>query len=267
MSFISQLFSLFKLSSARMNFLKNRYPFKLLSFFRTSVRSPVELQRNKSDSALDKKPSQEALQLKSVETRESCSSLLFGKTSSEHSLDGRPGDCSWRKQQQKLDRELRDKLERLQSSLGRPKEPQADQGRLRLKRAYPWQNFNLSTVPPAELDFPKRQARSGNFLKPEASPSEQSLSSNSSHSLGGRGSLEDFKAQLPLFKSILKKSEFKPRPVKAVTFNNLATIYCPKAPTRDAEEVEAAACLGRFQPLKEEHSFSHLFTGKKQKTS
>lgn len=315
--------------STIMNYLKNRYPFKYFTNLFKIVNqncdvlpaASLELKRNKSDSVLatstetvkkpsaatllDKKPS--GINLSNAGSR---SSIPFSKTSSEHSLKvllnkgaspKPPSKCN-------LSKELQFKLNKLQAS----REVLSEEGRPKLKRAYPWQNFNLNSLSQTDMDKTKAKRRlSGNRLQLMKSASDQSmttasqtsLKSSSNHSiitvgsrsLSGRSSnesLDKIKNQMPLFKSILKKSSSKTKPMKEVSFNNISTIYRPggsyqatKKPMvqfksipnqsknspsdlkkTNCEKIIANTCLGRSEPLKEENSFLYLYSAKKQKT-
>lgn len=351
MSHISIYYLCFKLLSSKsfiMNFLKNRYPFKLLtSIFRLATRTSdvaqctIEPKRNKSDTGLSylvKNSSRESVNLKknssvsvaecqNIEKRqshhklvaaESCNSLPFSKVSSEHSFKGslckKKTSMNLKSNEQRADlgKELRLKLKKLQASLEPSKEDQ-DECRTKLKRAYPWQNFNLNSISRTDMaNKTSKAARLNNNLT--KSPSDQSMATlsdsslslkSSNHSLrsynsctslhkkSSYGSLEDIKNQMPLFKSILKKSSRKVQPMKEVTFNNITTIYGPnttqsvvkqnktltgkkqgdgellkmmkKKTNHDPSEV--AMCLGRSEPLKQENSFLKLYSRKRQKTA
>lgn len=297
-----------------MNYLKNCYPFKLFtSIFRIAARNDAthqistDLKRNKSDSVLTvQKTSLERLKLKKnpslpnnkhplelsnrssgqqLTPKESSSSLPCSKTSSEHSFGS-------------LNKELNLKLKQLQNSLSKPKgtllhSPEGNKPNH--KRAYPWQNFNLTKTSQVNLEL-----KLSNLTKTPSdqsmisqSSSNQSLRSFNSSSLTSlqnkpcrKDSLEAVRNQMPLLKSILKQPKSRKKIEKVVKFNSISTIYgssecsvkkdermhsilyptVEKRPTTVLQnKLDDEPNRGRCQPLKEEHSFLYLYTGKKPK--
>lgn len=303
-----------------MNYLKNCYPFKLFtSIFRVAARNDAthqistDLKRNKSDSVLTsvQKTSLERLKLKKnpslpnnkqplelsnrssghqLTPKESSSSLPCSKTSSEHSLGS-------------LNKELNLKLKQLQNSLSKPgSKPKGtllhspEGNKPNNKRAYPWQNFNLTKTSQVNLEL-----KISNLTKTPSdqsmisqSSSNQSLRSFNSSSLTSlqdkpcrKDSLETIRNQMPLLKSILKQPKSRKKIEKVVKFNSISTIYgssecgsvktdermhsilyptVEKRPTTVLQnQLDDEPNRGRCQPLKEEHSFLYLYTGKKPK--
>lgn len=299
-----------------MNYLKNCYPFKLFtSIFRLAARNDAthristDLKRNKSDSVLAvKRTSLERLKLKKnpslpinkhplelsnrssehqLTPRESSTSLPCSKTSSEHSLGS-------------LNRELNLKLKQLQNTLCKPgSKPKGtflhspEGHKPNHKRAYPWQNFNLTKTSQVNLE-PKTHSN----LNLDKTPSDQSMISKSSSNQSLRSlqdksykkySLEEVRNQMPLLKSILRQPKSKKKVEKVVKFNSISTIYgssecCSSTAKKDERmasilyptvekrsttdlqnKVDDEPSWGRCQPLKEEHSFLYLYTGKKPK--
>lgn len=227
--------------------------------------------------------------------RKSSSSDSCSKTSSEHSIGS-------------LSKELDLKLKQLQSSLCKPgSKPkntflQSSEGnKPNNKRAYPWQNFNLTKTAPVNLELKTR-----NNFNLNKTPSDESMISKSSSNQSLRSfnsltslqdtpcrkdSLEEVRNQMPLLKSILKQPKSKKKIEKVVKFNSISTIYgssdCCSVTGKKDEKMhsilypteekcqESTTVLqknagdepnrGRCQPLKEEHSFLYLYTGKKPK--
>ncbi|KAF7267386.1 hypothetical protein GWI33_019390 [Rhynchophorus ferrugineus] len=238
-----------------MNYLKNRYPFKFISnILRMAsqkvelLNKPVDLKRNRSDSFIAKdstfkncqsvspnlKKSYSAnLKYSNIERKSSAStlrsttssySLPFSKTSSEHSIQDSP---------------QKSHIESNNSS-----SETINDERLRLKRTYPWQNFNLQSVElkksdidcgsaPAKVLVRKTDARnseSEHLLKSRSKLSFNSSTSSLSRT-PSRDNLVEIRDQMQLFKSVTKSSKLAhEKPLKEVTFNSISTIYGSKPP-------------------------------------
>lgn len=245
-----------------MNYIRNQYPFK---FIRSIIRMasqkvellhyPVGLKRNNSDSALNKKISKPIIKIIPNNVRKTASadlkysnlekkssvctirssssnnSVSLSKTSSEHSLR----NSLIVEKPPRTDPKPKCNSTNLRSFTSEVHE----KPRSKLKRAYPWQNFNLNSVESS------KKSSSKYYIKPNVrssvsddsllSPSNSDLSMRSSRSSIKRDrstdSLQEIRDQMPFFKSILKKSRVcSNKPVKEVTFNNISTIYGSKSP-------------------------------------
>ncbi|CAG9767886.1 unnamed protein product [Ceutorhynchus assimilis] len=281
-----------------MNYFKNSNPFRFLTYFfrpRSSTSETlIKPRKSKSDMILEKQPSKEVSLQKSTTSITKCqniekqpsktqltradsrNSLHQSKTSSEHSFKGamvrKNNVLNFQAAHEEskcipLDKELRRKIDQLQASFNLSRNSTVEKNRQRLKRAYPWQNFNLHNISQTNLDVSKRIS------------SEIALASNNSSAVTlvpSKQQLKEIRKQEPLFKSILQKSAVNPKPSimhKKVAFNSITTIYESKKMTpkpsnhqeKSREEIKKCVCkcFGRCEPLKEEHSFMSLYLNKR----